>query len=148
MEVTQLGFAFFKNNFFFKIAEESVQQLTSAGILFWMIDNEIGLKYKFTSKKEPTKLTIENLNFGFVIWIGFCGISVIAFVCEILYRKLRHKIKNFQHIWSRIQAIKSSIIKNLKEIKKQHKKQVKVFKPSKVKKITYLSSKPLLPKVK
>ena len=85
VQVSQLGFAFFSNNFFFRIANEAVQQLCSAGIMQWMIDKQVGIKLKFETQKDPTKLTVESLSFGFVIWLGCCGFCVAAFVCEFCF---------------------------------------------------------------
>lgn len=146
LEVSQLGFAFFPNNFFLKIAEKAVQHLTSAGIMFWTMENEIGSTYKFLTRKNPKRLTVENLNFGFVIWLGFCGLSVVTFFGEVLYAKLKKliiliKIRTLKQLALKVRPAK--IIKNAKKnrIQLRNVKQLKISKPKMVRKIMVISAK-------
>jgi len=92
-QTTQIGFAFFKNNFFHEITDNTVQQMTSAGILQRMIEMEIGRENKFDINTDPEKLNIEQLCFGFFIWLGFCGISLATFVLELFVWMLVRIIK-------------------------------------------------------
>jgi len=145
-EVSQLGFAFFPNNFFLKIAEKAVQHLTSAGIMFWSIENEIGVTYKFLTRKEPKRLTVQNLNFGFMIWLGFCGLSFMTFVGEVLYAKLKKliihiEIRTLKQLELKVRPVK--IIKNVKRkrMRLNNVKQLKISKPLMVRKIMVVSAK-------
>ncbi|KAL7015550.1 hypothetical protein ACKWTF_016514 [Chironomus riparius] len=89
MQVTQVGLVFFDNTFFFKVANKAVQRLTAAGIMYWMIENEIKPKRTPTIQKEPKQLTLDCLSFGFEIWIGFCGLSAAVFFGEISWKYLK-----------------------------------------------------------
>lgn len=88
IQVSQLGLTFCANTFFFRIANKALQQLTSAGIMQWMIDNKINALHKIKTQKEPKQLTVESLSFGFIIWLAFCGFSVVTFLGEYFYMKL------------------------------------------------------------
>lgn len=137
VQVSQLGFAFFSNNFFFQIANKAVQQLTSAGIMQWMINKQVGLKLKFETQKDPTKLTVESLSFGFVIWLGCCGICVATFVCEFCFCvKLK---RNFENL---IKIMKNRPTRKVKLRKMYYKRNYKtnVFKPQKVQKKLFCKS--------
>ena len=93
VQVSQLGFVFQANNFYLEVANKDLQKLTSAGTMQWMIENQrLAKTLKFEIQIEPMKLTIENLSFCFVIWLGFCGLSFIAFVSEIVWVILSRKV--------------------------------------------------------
>ncbi|KAL7012311.1 hypothetical protein ACKWTF_014760 [Chironomus riparius] len=83
VQVSQLGFSFFVNNYFYRGMNEAVQQLIATGIMTKVVGNLIGVKRKFVKTSEPRILAIENLDFGFVIWMWFCGICVIVFLVEV-----------------------------------------------------------------
>lgn len=83
--VGQSGFAFRANNFFFRIVDETVQRLTSAGILNLMIERCFPAKKSEIDVKEPFVLKMEDLNFGFIIWFGCCGLCGASFVTEKLF---------------------------------------------------------------
>ena len=121
-QVSQLGFTFFSNNFFFKIANDAVQQLTSAGIMQWIIDGRVGVKIKFENLSQPTKLTVNSLSFGFIIWLGFCGFSLAAFFGEIIFAILKRKVE----ICCKGRMQKVKIAKKLNLMKRQLKNPLNV----------------------
>jgi hypothetical protein len=141
MQVSQIGFSFFANNYFHRIADKSVQHLTSTGIMFWMIDNEIGFKYKFILKNYPKKLTFENLSFGFVIWLGCCGISILVFACEIICSKLKKKIGQTSRYKLRMRSKKLRILKKQIRIKKAYKMKRRLKIKNKVLKVRKIAFK-------
>ena len=75
-----------------------------------MIEMEIGRKNKFEIKTEPRKLNTEQLSFGFVIWLGFCGISFATFVVEMFVSILLRIIKQ-QKIEKNIKIVKIKFAK-------------------------------------
>jgi hypothetical protein len=81
--VNQISFYFFINNFFLNIVDEAIQRLTSTGIMNFQIS------LMFTSRqvnehKKCKVLTLENLSFGFVIWLCSLVVTVVAFAMEIV----------------------------------------------------------------
>lgn len=127
-QVSQVGLAFQANNFFFNTANEAIQHLNSAGIMQWMIDRRVGTNLKLLDNKEPRKLTIESLSFGFIIWLGYCGLSFAVFVGEYLWSKLCRKVlkkNSFSKIKLRL---------NYKKLKRRNSKE-KVIKPTKIRRI-------------
>ena len=84
VETTQSGFLMMKNNFL-QVIDIVLQQFLQAGKINFLITNG----YKQVIVKEPVMLTLKDLIFLFIIWLGFCGISVAAFIVEVLYAILK-----------------------------------------------------------
>lgn len=127
IQVSELGLAFCANTFFFRIAENAIQKLTSAGIMYWLFDDEIKDSSKFQAQKNPKKLTIESLSFGFEIWFGFCGLSVAAFVGEILLVKLKKlfpKTTKISKVTDRTGCLKNVEVKRKRKRRKLFKKKI------------------------
>ena len=83
--VHQIGFFFFPNNFFLNIIDIETQWLTSAGIMNYLVNLIYKDKRSFLSIKEWKVLTMEKLQFGFVIWLCSCAVTVVVFVVEIMF---------------------------------------------------------------
>ncbi|CAG9810966.1 unnamed protein product [Chironomus riparius] len=96
ISVSQSGFAFLQNNFFFRIVDETVQRLTSAGIINRLIEQCYPLKGNRFEAKAPSVLKIEDLDFGFVIWIGCCAACVACFVAESLFWMICNILKDLK----------------------------------------------------
>jgi len=82
--VHQIGFFFFPNNFFLNIIDIETQRLTSAGIMNYLVNLVYKDKRSFLSIKEWKMLTMEKLQFGFVIWLCSCAVTVVVFVVEVM----------------------------------------------------------------
>lgn len=93
-QVSQLGFWFHPNNFFFHNVDNVVQWWTATGVMNKIIQNQIGSRYRYVTSKRPQVLTMESLSFGFNIWLGFCALSVVAFIFELFWSKNRWMRKN------------------------------------------------------
>jgi len=62
-----------------------VERLTDAGIMSYLIQTYKKLNtLHFQTESEPTILSIDDLAFGFNIWLRFCGSSLVAFLVEML----------------------------------------------------------------
>lgn len=86
--VTNVGLATSNNHFIFHLADDVMQNLISAGIAQYLEKFYTDLdypRYQEENGKEPVVLSIDDLNFGFVIWLVASGVSVMAFICEILH---------------------------------------------------------------
>lgn len=83
--VSQSGFGFIQNNYFFDIVDETVQKLSSSGIITRFIEQCYPFKRNQIETKTPSVLKVENLDFGFIIWIGCCLISLVCLICESLF---------------------------------------------------------------
>ena len=94
LQVTNIGFTFGPHNFFFEIIDKITQQLTSAGLIDHFIE------FCFPKAKHEdffrhwSVLKLENLEFGFIIWLGCCGICGGCFVVEIIANLARKSIQN------------------------------------------------------
>jgi hypothetical protein len=81
-----------RNCVLFAAVSDAMEKLVPSGIpqqLFghgmWMVYRE----HKKDAKIEPTILSFDNLEFGFVVWLGACGISVLEFLVEIFVVEVR-----------------------------------------------------------
>ncbi|CAG9810965.1 unnamed protein product [Chironomus riparius] len=83
LAVGQSGFLFNANNFFFHIFDETVQKLIPSGIMAQLLQNCFPFEVKSKSKKDAIVLSIEDLDFGFIIWLGCCAVCAACFVGEI-----------------------------------------------------------------
>ncbi|CAG9810907.1 unnamed protein product [Chironomus riparius] len=83
VQVSHVGFSMFSNNFFMQGLNEVTEHLVMSGIMDKIVRDLMGTKRKFIKGSEPQTLSIENLSFGFIIWMWFCGVCVLVFMLEI-----------------------------------------------------------------
>lgn len=50
--------------------------------------------YENVKQTMPKVLTLEDLSFGFVLWLIACGISVVGFLAEIMFAFVTKFVKN------------------------------------------------------
>lgn len=81
-----LGFSTIRNNFLYHLYEDVTQYLSAAGIPQWMI--KVHLEWwshpNAVNPKGPQVLSINDLSFGFFIWLMTMGLSTAAFGFEFL----------------------------------------------------------------
>ena len=117
---------------------KEVQQLVATGVVGKVIGNLVGVKRKFSKTSEPRILAIENLDFGFVIWMWFCGICVIVFLVELSFWSFSQMTKdwvfskrignvNHKRQIAKSQKIKKLFKKSEKNIEVQVKAQNNIF---------------------
>ena len=72
------------SSFYFRMIKNVVYNLIDTGVVAYLVDNRVLIRQKFSNpESEPNVLNIDDLMFGFNIWLGFCGISGLAFVIEM-----------------------------------------------------------------
>lgn len=98
------AFLFLDYSFYFRMLKNVIDNLIPTGVMKYMIENFYTKNWKFEKAKvEPQILKIDDLLFGFKIWIGSCLLSLFAFICEriaillISVKSMRIKI-NFAKI--------------------------------------------------
>lgn len=88
-------------SFFAQLSHKVSSDLISSGIIQhqfnYFLDFEI--KPLVDLPKGPKVFAIEDLKFGFIVWLIACGISLIAFAGEFLYKGLKVKILRFVQSW-------------------------------------------------
>lgn len=83
-------FIFHGTAFYFRMFFKIIDKLIPTGVMDYLIKEHYTKKWKFQkSKKKPNVLNIDNLGFGFNIWLGFCMISFIGFMAELLSKRFR-----------------------------------------------------------
>lgn len=81
------GIGLIKNHFLFHLTDEVIQRTTSFGIPQFLDKLYMGLLYhkRVQMPVSPQILSIEDLSFGFIIWLVACSISCLAFLGELLH---------------------------------------------------------------
>jgi len=126
LQVSGAGFAFYANNFFSKVIDRVIKAWIPAGIMDKIMTEFLGNNRNFVTLKKPMVLKMDNLRFGFSIWLGCCGFCLAIFIIESL-----------------IFAIKTKFITREKQQKIRKMNFAKVY-PMKVQKIEELVTKTLL----
>jgi hypothetical protein len=106
--------------FYFRMIEQTTNRFIDTGVMNYLL--KAFLKEKINIKKSgdpPKVLTLEDLSFGFNIWIGFCIISIVSFILESLFALLYIQ-------WKRINIKK--INRYAKIYPAKHVKDIKVIK--------------------
>jgi len=81
------AFLFIDNSFYFQMFKKIINDLIPTGIINHLIENHYIKKIIFLKiKKDPQVLSVDDLLFGFKIWLGSCLISFIAFIIENLLK--------------------------------------------------------------
>lgn len=92
--VFHYGVGMMRNNFIYKVTEDAMRNLIDFGIPQYFLNYicENILRELPKDKKSPKKFSLNDLEFGFVIYLNCCGISIIIFVIEILIFNVRKVI--------------------------------------------------------
>lgn len=93
LQVSQTGFMFRANNFMFHPFDEMTQWLTTTGVMNFIVKKCFKNKAGYIEKGKWTVLMLRNLEFGFVIWLGCCGICCVVFAGELLYAQFVNGFK-------------------------------------------------------
>lgn len=75
-----------KNNFFTVMNQKVMNALISGGIPQYLIDfyTNFELRPMLIPRKDPKVFDIDDLMFGFIIWLVACLISITAFLIELI----------------------------------------------------------------
>lgn len=108
-----LGIVLRDTSFCFRMLKNVVDRLIDAGVVIYLTDPQIVVKTKFPKyESEPNVLYVDDLMFGFTIWLGFCAFSGIVFVAElILGIKFCRKKFNFDYFWKKFKYKKLKFAK-------------------------------------
>lgn len=80
-----IGIATQHSAFYFRMIKDTVDKLTDTGIVKHLIKTRVLIRRKYPEDEaEPKILTIEDLLFGFNIFLGFCFICGFIFVIEVI----------------------------------------------------------------
>ena len=97
----------FPNNFIFKLMNATMICLIEAGIpqyhLNYLMDFDMMALPETPS--EPSILSIYDLEFGFVTWLIACGISIGAFLAELLWHFMKKEGRRLMHNFSVLSMI-------------------------------------------
>jgi hypothetical protein len=72
-----------------------MKRIVPAGIPqhFWKQEQEMKHKIKFENEDNKKVLSLEDLEYGFVMWIVACAISTAVFLDEFLRPKLKKFVR-------------------------------------------------------
>jgi hypothetical protein len=88
------GLALFRNNFMYKSTEKIMRVIIEAGIPQYYRNFALDVYfYERIAENSPQVFGIEDLHFGFVVWLCACGVSIAVFIIEIFCEILKKIIK-------------------------------------------------------
>lgn len=89
----QVGIGVMKNNFIFHVMEETFSKLVQSGIVqyYEKFISEVVLRAEINDEKIIKPFGVEDLKFGFVIFLISCNFAIFVFFFEIFW----HSIQNF-----------------------------------------------------
>lgn len=89
---TMLGsFVFYQKSFYFEMMKPTVDKLVDTGIMKYLLDNHQRKKYPEITEFKPKVFSLIDLDFGFVLYLGLCGLCTIAFLLEKVWYSLKSK---------------------------------------------------------
>ena len=101
------AFAFYNVAFYFRMFKITVDRLIDTGVMKYLAENYYTKKLKFEKfESGPEVLAVGDLAFGFNIWLGCCGFSVVIFAIEIIIKKCFAKIGRRNSKFSKICPLK------------------------------------------
>lgn len=88
------SFVFFQLSFFFRMFKKIIDRLIDTGVMKYLAENYYTKELKFLKfKSEPKVLSVDDLAFGFNIWLWVCCVSVSAFIAELIVSKWKSRKK-------------------------------------------------------
>lgn len=111
----QMGIGLPPWNLFSEIVEDVLQRLIPTGVVKHLIDYHTWIVYRngnFKSgEQEPKILTLDDLGFGFVLWLTACAISAIGYLFEIVMFRWRKKHRTFIGLVLFLKVLRESLRK-------------------------------------
>lgn len=80
----------------FHLMQDVISRLIPSGIPQHLLKYYEWSRFRESLSKNtkiPKVLKMEDLEFGFILWIGSCAFTVVAFACEIVLKKILHVLK-------------------------------------------------------
>lgn len=87
-----------RNSFIYEILNEVLEKTLPSGIPQHLIKFHYSIifqKYEPVVDNSPKVLTLDDLGFGFVLWLGACAISIVGFILEICRFSVIDCIKSY-----------------------------------------------------
>ena len=108
-----IGIATLQSSFYFRIIKDTVDRLTDTGVIRHLINTRVLMLKKYPKdESEPKILSLEDLSYGFNIFLGFCLISGLIFIVElILGLKFCRKNMSFNHLRKKLRNTKIKFTK-------------------------------------
>lgn len=75
-----------RNSFYYGILNQVLDKIIPTGIPQYLIEYHSFLIYKKhepIDDSEPRVLTVDDLCFGFVLWLGSCAVAIVGFFFEL-----------------------------------------------------------------
>jgi len=85
MDLISAGLGMTRNSFLWPIFDDVMKKLIPSGILQHLLElygHFMYEKYDWSPEQLPRILTLDDLAFGFILWLTACGISIAGFVAE------------------------------------------------------------------
>ena len=95
--VLHQGVVLNQHAFYFRMIYKTVNSLIDTGIMKHLVDNHLRRKRAIKIEESTKVLGLKELAFGFNIWLGFCFLSLVAFIMEMIIYS-RRKAKTLKKI--------------------------------------------------
>ena len=92
------GVATFRNAHSYWLIEDTMRILIQAGIPQYIKKFIILFCFKETREVEvkiPKVFSINDLEFGFVVWLVACSVAIAGFLCELMWFYCKEGLRNF-----------------------------------------------------
>ncbi|KAL7025526.1 hypothetical protein ACKWTF_013514 [Chironomus riparius] len=90
--ISHQAFIFHQHSFYFRMMFKTVNSLIDTGIMKHLTDNYLRQKKFIVLEEIPMSLKLNDLSYGFNIWLGFCGMSLIIFFVETMKKVKKDKV--------------------------------------------------------
>jgi hypothetical protein len=82
-------FAFWNHIFYFRMFKILIDNLIATGVMKHLVEKYYTKKWKFEKFVESRKVfSVQDLAFGFHIWLWCCLMSFLGFLAELIYKRL------------------------------------------------------------
>ena len=98
-----------RNSFIYDILNQVLEKIIPAGIPQYLVkyhESNMYKEYVPIVDNSPRVLTVDDLEYGFVLWLGACGISVVGFLLEFIWFKLRKVLRIMIGLWLFLKVLK------------------------------------------
>ncbi|CAG9806657.1 unnamed protein product [Chironomus riparius] len=82
--VAHQAVVFHQKSFYFRMMMKTINSLIDTGIMKHLTDDYLKQKKFIVLEEIPMSLKLNDLSFGFNIWLGFCAMSFIVFLVELM----------------------------------------------------------------
>lgn len=103
--------------FYFRMMHKTINRLIDVGVIRHLVKTHLKKSKPPIVEKQPNVLNTSDLEFGFNVWLGFCGISITAFVLEVLYKLCCTSQKLRKCTYAKVHPLQTSNATDPKKIK-------------------------------